>query len=74
MSDNDIDELSESITNLGLNEINDVNELTEPTELELNKIYTINLGDLSHAGLSHEEMKRHYENGSPLSFLLKKYY
>ena len=72
MSENDINELSEAIANFGVNEINDVNELTEPTELELNKIYTINLGDLSHAGLSHEEMKRHYENGSPLSFLIEK--
>jgi hypothetical protein len=68
----DINEVIEAFANIEVNDINDVNELTEPTELELNKIYTINLGDLSHAGLSHEEMITHYENGSPLSFLMEK--
>ena len=42
-------------------------------ELELNKQYKITLGDMSHCGLSHEEMIEHYKsNSSPLSFLLEK--
>uniref|UniRef100_A0A6C0EF83 Uncharacterized protein n=1 Tax=viral metagenome TaxID=1070528 RepID=A0A6C0EF83_9ZZZZ len=67
----EINEVIEAFANIEVNDINDVNELTEPTELELNKIYTINLGDLSHAGLSHEEVKKVYKNGSPASFIME---
>jgi hypothetical protein len=43
------------------------------TTLELNKTYTFDLGDMSHCGLSHEEMIAHYQsNSSPLSFLVEK--
>ena len=39
----------------------------------LNTLYEIDLGDLSHAGMTHEEMIDHYlSNSSPLSFLMEK--
>jgi len=41
--------------------------------MELNKKYEFDLGDMSHCGLSHEEMIEHYKsNSSPLSFLVEK--
>ena len=42
-------------------------------KLEFNKVYEIDLGDLSHGGMSHEEMIAHYKgNSSPLSFIMEK--
>ena len=41
--------------------------------MELNKVYEFDLGDMSHFGLSHEQMIEHYNgNSSPLSFLVEK--
>jgi hypothetical protein len=41
--------------------------------MELNKVYEFDLGDMSHCGLSHEQMIEHYNgNSSPLSFLTEK--
>ena len=41
--------------------------------MELNKVYEFNLGDMSHCGMSHDEMCEHYRcNSSPLSFLCEK--
>ena len=43
------------------------------TVLELNKIYHFNLGDMSHCGMSHNDMIEHYKsNKSPLSFLMER--
>ena len=40
--------------------------------MELNKVYEFDLGDMSHCGLSHEEMIEHYnKNSSPLSFMME---
>jgi len=42
-------------------------------KMQLNKVYKLELGDLSHCGLSHEEMIEHYKsNSSPMSFLSEK--
>jgi len=42
-------------------------------KLELNKTYEFDLGDMSHCGMSHQEMIDHYNsNSSPLSFLVEK--
>ena len=42
-------------------------------KLELNKTYEFDLGDMSHCGMSHQEMINHYNsNSSPLSFLVEK--
>jgi|TARA_R110002051_G_scaffold307516_1_gene378594 hypothetical protein len=42
-------------------------------KLELNKVYEFNLGNMSHCGMSHEEMVEHYKsNSSPMSFLSEK--
>ena len=39
----------------------------------LNKVYEFDLGDMSHSGMSHDEMCEHYRcNSSPLSFLMEK--
>ena len=41
--------------------------------MDLNKVYEFDLGDMSHCGMSHEEMIEHYHsNSSPLSFLCEK--
>ena len=40
--------------------------------MDLNKVYEFDLGDMSHCGLSHEEMIEHYnKNSSPLSFMME---
>jgi len=42
-------------------------------KLTNNKIFTIDLGDLGHGGLTHNEMVEHYiSNGSPAGFFLEK--
>jgi len=41
--------------------------------MKMNKVYEFDLGDMSHCGMSHEEMIEHYNNNSsPLSFLSEK--
>lgn len=41
--------------------------------LKMNKVYKFDLGDMSHCGMSHEEMIAHYKsNSSPMSFLSEK--
>lgn len=42
-------------------------------QIELNKVYEFDLGDMSHCGRNHQEMIEHYKsNSSPLSFLTEK--
>jgi hypothetical protein len=42
-------------------------------ELVVNKVYEFDLGDMSHCGMSHDEMVYHYKNNSsPMSFLSEK--
>ena len=42
-------------------------------KLELNKTYEFDLGDMSHCGMSHQEMIDYYnDNSSPLSFLIER--
>ena len=41
--------------------------------MKMNKVYEFDMGDMSHCGMSHEEMIEHYNNNSsPLSFLSEK--
>ena len=56
------------------NIVNEIIDKIQSCNLELNKIYEFNLGNMSHCNMSHEEMINHYKNNSsPLSFLIEKY-
>ena len=55
------------------NIVNEIIDKIQSCNLELNKIYEFNLGNMSHCNMSHEEMINHYKNNSsPLSFLIEK--
>ena len=52
---------------------NMISNQSQKQQLELNKTYEFDLGDMSHCGISHTNMIDYYNsNSSPLSFLLER--